>query len=217
MTIKIHGLPFSTYTCTVLMTCIEKGAPFELDKTGLNPFSDVRKRPHIDRHPFGKIPAIRDGDFLLFETSAICRYIDDKFDGPSLVPAGPRDRALMEQWISATNSYLDDSFVRRFILQYAFPRGEGGRPDRAAIDAAIPAVRRGLRILNTNYGKAGYLVADSLTLVDLFLAPILFYLDRTPEGPDLLREAPNVERGLKVISERPSFVETLGSMKTDWS
>ncbi|MEN8195231.1 MAG: glutathione S-transferase family protein [Pseudomonadota bacterium] len=217
MTIKIHGLPYSSYTCTVLMTCIEKGAPFELDATGLSPISGARKRPHIDRHPFGRIPAIEDGDFQLFETSAICRYIDEKFDGPNLVPAGMHDRALMEQWISAINSYLDESFIRRFVLQYAFPRGENGQPDRAAIDAAIPGVRRSLRILNRYYGKAGYLVADSLTLADIFLAPILFYLGRTPEGPDLLRKAPSVERGLKVISERASFVETFRSSKADWS
>ena len=211
MTINVYGLPFSTYTCTVLMTCIEKAAPFELDASGLSPISGARKRPHIDRHPFGKIPAIRDGDFLLYETSAICRYIDEKFDGPNLVPAGLRDRALMEQWISAVNSYLDESFIRRFVLQYAFPRTADGQPDRAAIESAIPGVRRGLRILNDNYGKAGYLVAGSLTLADLFLAPILFYLDRTPEGPDLFRKAPNVKRGLEVISQRESFVKTLSS------
>lgn len=217
MTIKIHGLPYSTYTCTVLMTCIEKGAPFDLDATGLNPISGARKHPHIDRHPFGKIPAIEDGDFLLFETSAICRYIDEKFDGPSLIPAGPRDHALMEQWISAINSYVDESVIRRLVLQYAFPRGENGQPDRAAIDAAIPGIRRSLRILNENYGKTGYLVAGSLTLADLLLAPILFYLDRTPEGPELLAKAPNVERGLKVISGRPSFLKTLGSKKVGGS
>jgi glutathione S-transferase len=211
MTIKIHGLPFSTYTCTVLMTCIEKGAPFELDATGLSPISGARKRPHIDRHPFGRIPAISDGEFTLFETSAICRYIDDKFDGPSLVPAGLRDRALMEQWISAINSYIDETFIRRFVIQYAFPRGDGGQPDRAVIDPAIPGIRRSLRILNEHFCEKGYLVAGSLTLADLFLAPILYYLDRTPEGPNLLRKAPNVERGLKTISERASFMETLGS------
>lgn len=209
MTINVYGLPFSTYTCTVLMTCIEKGAPFELDAKGLSPISGLKKRPHTDRHPFGRIPAIEDGDFLLCETSAICRYIDEKFDGAGLVPAGLHDRALMEQWISVTNSYIDESFIRRFVLQYAFPQGENDQPDRVVIDSAIPSIRRSLRILNQNYGNAGYLVADSLSLADLFLAPILFYLDRTPEGPDLLHKAPKVQRGLEVISERASFVKAL--------
>lgn len=217
MTIRVYGLPFSTYTCTVLMTCIEKGASFELDATGLSPISGARKRPHIERHPFGRIPAIEDGDFTLYETSAICRYLDGKFDGPSLVPAALRDRARMEQWISAINCYIDESLIRRFVLQYAFPRGENGRPDRAAIDSAIPAIRRNLRILDSNYGKAGYLVAESLSLADLFLAPILFYLERTPEGPGLLARVPNVRRGLEVISKRASFAKILGPMKVDWS
>lgn len=217
MTISVYGLPFSTYSCTVLMTCIEKGAPFELDAAGLSPISGARKRPHIERHPFGRIPAIQDGDFTLYETSAICRYIDEKFDGPSLVPAGLPDRAKMEQWISVINCYIDENFIRRFVLQYAFPRGENGHPDRAAIDSAIPAIRRYMRILNTNYGRAGYLVAGSLSLADLFLAPILFYLERTPEGPGLLARAPNVRRGLEVISKRASFAKILGPMEVDWS
>lgn len=217
MTIRVHGLPFSTYTCTVLMTCIEKGASFELDATGLSPISCARKRPHIERHPFGRIPAIQDGDFTLYETSAICRYIDEKFDGPSLVPAGLQDRARMEQWISAINAYIDESFIRRFVLQYAFPRGQNSRPDRAAINAAIPAIRRNLRILDANYGTAGYLVTESLSLADLFLAPILFYLKRTPEGPGLLAKAPNVRRGLEAITKRASFASVMGPMKVDWS
>lgn len=209
MTIKIYGLPFSTYTCTVLMTCIEKGASFELDATGLSPISALRERPHTDRHPFGKIPAMKDGDFMLYETSAICRYIDEKFDGPSLVPPSLQDRALMEQWISVVNSYVDECVIRRFVLHYAFPRGENGQPDRGVIDSAIPRIRHSLRILNENYGRMGHLVANSMTLADLFLAPILYYLKRTPEGPDLLRKVPNVERGLQVISERASFARTL--------
>lgn len=209
MTIRIYGLPFSTYTITALMTCAEKGADYELDGSGLTPIANARKPPHIKRHPFAKFPAMQDGDFLLYETSAICRYIDEKFDGPPLLPANARDRALTEQWISAIKAYLDESLVRRFILKYAFPRTEDGKPDRAAIDAAIPGVRRALRILDAGYGEDGYLVAGQLTLADLFLAPIIAYLARTPEGPGLLARAPKVQRGMEAMAVRPGFRATM--------
>ena len=209
MTITIYGLPHSTYTRTVLMTCLEKAVPFELDETGLTPIANLKKRSHRARHPFGMIPAIRDREFLLYETSAICRYIDETRDGPSLTPSGSSERALMEQWISVTNAYVDGDFIRRCVLHYAFPRGENGEPDQAVIDSAVPGIRRSLQVLNEAYGKEGFLVAGALTLADLFLAPILFYLERTPIGPGLLDGAPNVRRGLRVLAERSSFANVM--------
>ena len=68
-------------------------------------------------HPFGKIPAMRHGDVTLFETSAIARYIDETFPGPRLQPADPRERAVMNQWISACNHYFYSDVIRRYVLQ----------------------------------------------------------------------------------------------------
>lgn len=146
---------------------------------------------------------------MLYETSAICGYIDEKFDGPGLTPVDRRNRALMEQWISVINSYVDKSFIRNFVLEYNFPRGENGNINRNAIELEIPNIRRILRTLNREYGRSDYLVGDALTLADLFLAPILFYFVRTPEGPELLEKAPNVRRGLEKVSARSSYVRAL--------
>ena len=209
MTIQIFGLPYSTYVRTVIMTCLEKNAPFELRSDGLDPPSGLRRRPHLERHPFGRMPAIRHGDFQLFETSAICRYLDEAFGDTSLLPANPQDRARMEQWISAINDYLDPCIIRRFVVQYAFPTGEGGAPDRATIEAAIPEIRRGLRILEGHYGEDGYLVGGRLSLADLFLAPMLHYLERSGEGGELLAQAPKVARGLETGAARPSFQQVV--------
>tara|TARA_R110002096_G_scaffold427596_1_gene638422 strand:+ start:116 stop:784 length:669 start_codon:yes stop_codon:yes gene_type:complete len=216
MTITIYGLPFSTYTCTVMMTCIEKGAEFALDAGDISSIKQLKKSPHIDRHPFGKMPAIEDGTHVLYETSAICRYIDEKFDGPSLFPStnsldGTYQRAQVEQWISAASAYFDNCIIRQFVLQYVFPRGEDKEPDRAVIDKTIPIIRRNLEILNIQYGTRDTLVGDSITLADLFFAPILHYLSITGEGQELMRHAPNVQRGLDVMKERQSFKQAFPS------
>ena len=216
MTITIFGLPFSTYTCTVMMTCVEKGAEFVLDASALSSIKQLKKPPHINRHPFGKMPAIKDGTRVLYETSAICRYIDEKFDGPNLFPSAnchdvTYQRAQVEQWISAASAYFDNCIIRHFVLQYVFPRGEGNEPDRVVIDKAIPIIRSNLGLLNTQYGTRGTLVGDNITLADLFFAPILHYLSITGEGKDLMRHAPNVQRGLDVMRERQSFKQAFPS------
>jgi len=49
---------------------------------------------HLQRHPFGRVPALQHDDFMLYETSAIAAYVDDVLPGPKLTPADPRKRAL---------------------------------------------------------------------------------------------------------------------------
>ena len=53
---------------------------------GENTFPDLKKPEHLARHPYGRIPAMRHGDVELFESTAICAYVNGAFDGPSLVP-----------------------------------------------------------------------------------------------------------------------------------
>ena len=59
------------------------------------------------------------------------------------------------------------------------------------------------------YGTGSYLVGGGLTIADLFLAPILFYLEQMPEGPELCAAAPHVKRAFSVLCDRPSFSATL--------
>jgi glutathione S-transferase len=159
-------------------------------------------------HPFGRIPALRDGEFGLFETSAIVRYVEECFDGPSLLPGTIAERARCEQWVSATNAYLYDTFVRRFVLQYIFPRGEGGRPDAAVIAGALKEMPAQLAALDAACARSDYLAGPAVSMADLFVAPILAYVDAMPEGRNLLAAAPHLTRSQARVRERPSFTAT---------
>jgi glutathione S-transferase len=58
-------------------------------------------------NPRGKVPAIVDDDFALYESSAILEYLDDRFtDGPRLFPSGLRDRAIVRRLINEVDLYL---------------------------------------------------------------------------------------------------------------
>lgn len=204
MALKLYGFPLSTYVRSTRMACVEKGVAYELE-----PLSPPECKAR-GLHPFGKIPVMEHDGLRLFETSAILRYIDETFDGPSLQPADPTGRARMEQWISSVNDTIYDAMVRRCVLQYAFPRGEDGAPDRKVIVPALKQTRRQLKVLDEAYGDRDFLVGDSLSLADLFLAPILFYLARIPpEGSKMLEAAPNLRRGMAAMESRKSFVETI--------
>src|SRR3954451_8131968 len=101
---KVYGHPMSTCTRKVLTTLAEKGHEAEFVMVDI--MKGEHKLPaHIARQPFGVIPAIDDDGFVLYESRAIMRYLDEKLSGPRLAPPEPKDRAVMEQWISIEQSY----------------------------------------------------------------------------------------------------------------
>ena len=202
----LYGAPMSTYVRTARMTCVEKDVTYSLQHQTIQ---EVRSDAHRALHPFGKMPAMRHGDLVLYETPAICRYIDAAFDGPPLQPEEPAAIGRMEQWISVVTSYVYDDFIRRCVLQYIFPQGPDGQPDRKAIDAAGPDLERDLRILDNAYGANDYIVGgNGPTIADLFLAPILAWFVKTPEGEALMGRHANVRRALQVMEQRRSFRKT---------
>ena len=200
-TVVLLGDPRSTYVRTVRMGLAEKGVKYTLQPHA----------PHTPEilavHPFGRIPAFRDGPMQYFETSAILRYVEEAFPGPSLLPANIGDRARCEQWVSAVNSYMYDAMVRRYVLQYIFPKGADGKPDRAIIEAALKDVASQLAVLDAAYGARNLLAGANVSMADLFVAPILGYVEQMPEGKTLMAKAPNVQRAQAAIRERPSWRE----------
>jgi glutathione S-transferase len=140
------------------------------------------------------------------------RYVDEAFPGPPLMPESPADRARAEQWISATNSYFYDAMALRYVLQYIFPKGADGKPDRATIDRALADMKRYFGLLDATYGSRNFLVGERPSLADLLLAPIVFYVSKMPEGGKLVASFPNLNRGQAAIAERDSFKATLPPM-----
>ncbi len=70
-----------------------------------DPFDPNAAERLRDLNPFGRVPVLRHGQFDLYETSAITRYVDAAFDGPRLVPDDPRASAQMAQVIAVIDAY----------------------------------------------------------------------------------------------------------------
>jgi glutathione S-transferase len=197
--IEIVGVPQSNYVWVVRMACEEKGVPYDL----------VPARPHtpeIDAlHPLGKIPGMRHGDVELFESKAIVTYIDKTFPGPKLIPEDARGAAQVEQWVSLVNTAIDPCLVRVYLLNYFFPKTADGKPDRAVIDGVLPAMQKQIGLLDQAVAKTGHLAGAGFTLADINLLPILYYVQRCPEGGEMVKAAGNLAGYFARHAERPSF------------
>jgi glutathione S-transferase len=201
--LEIIGMPQSTFVRVVRMTCEEKGVPYEL--TGARPHS-----PEINAvHPFGKVPGMRHGDVELCESKAIATYLDRTFDGPKVIPEDPAQAAQVEQWVSIVNTVVDPTMIRQYLLSYIFPKGADGKPDRAAIDAALPAMQQQFDVLDKAVAGTGYLAGNSFTLADINLMPILFYLQRPPESSEMIKKSKNLSAYYARHAERASFKNTV--------
>ncbi|MGA9320759.1 MAG: glutathione S-transferase family protein [Xanthobacteraceae bacterium] len=202
-TVELIGPAPSTYTRVARMVCEEKAIPYELKQSP--PHS-----PDVDAiHPFGKVPVMRHGDFELCESKAIATYLDFSFPGPKLIPTEPRQAALTEQWVSLVNTRIDGTLVRTYLLNYIFPKGADGKPDRKVIDGVVPAVKNELDLLDRTVAKTGFLAGDSFTLADINVLPILAYLRNFPESGAAIAAAKSLSAYFDRLSARPSFQNTM--------
>jgi glutathione S-transferase len=160
-------------------------------------------------HPFGKMPVMRHGDVELFESKAIATYLDRGFPGPSLFPSEPLPAALTEQWVSLVNTLVDRTLIRTYLLAYAAPGTADGKPDRQAIDAVTPALRRQFEVLDKAVARTGHLVGREFTFADINLMPILYYMRLVPEGAEALSRATHLAVYYERHAERPSFKNTI--------
>ncbi len=201
--IKIYGAGGASYPWSARLCCEEKAVAHEFVQ------SDFRSEAFArDHHPYNKMPAMTHGDVALFETTAIARYIDAAFDGPALEPDGAADRGHCEQVMSAYKDYMYKDLVPAYLLKYLF--AEDGKPDRAAIDAALPAVEKHIAVLDAAHRGEPWFVGGALTMADLLVGPALTYLDtRTPEGHELIRARPGLAAFVDTFVARPSVQATL--------
>ena len=190
----------SSYVRSARMAFAEKGVACALEP-------HPPQSPEIlALNPFGKVPTYRCGEFTLYETSAIMRHLDETLPGPALMPKDPVERAKAEQWISVLNCYGYPAMVRNYVLQYAFPRGPGGEPDRATIDAALPEIRKILGALDRAVDLRDHLVGDSITLADILMTPMIAFLKAMPEGKELMAAVLNLRRAADNLAQRPSYL-----------
>jgi glutathione S-transferase len=193
--IKIHGLPPSTFTRTVLLACHEKGIDHELVPTMPSEITAL--------NPFRKIPAITHGDLVLYESTAILRYFDRTFDGPKLWPADSVGIARCDQWISAICDSLVNTALRYMASRYGFlPVPAEMR--RQYLDKTSEM----LPIFDRQLGRTRYLAGDGMTAADLFLAPLLLYFPDIPELKAIADRAPNCARWAHEMAGRPSVRAT---------
>ncbi|HEX5264199.1 MAG TPA: glutathione S-transferase family protein, partial [Phenylobacterium sp.] len=179
--IIIHGVPGSPYVRKPLLVCEEKGVPYRLAAMAFG--AGAHKQPaYLAMHPFGRLPTIEHGDFVLYEAQAIARYIDRAFEGPALTPADPRAAARMDQVMNIIDWYVMPSITSGIGFNRVVKPRFGMPVDEAKIAESLPMARTCVEALETILGGQAYLAGETVSLADLFAIGHLDFLAQTPEG-----------------------------------
>jgi glutathione S-transferase len=207
--ITLWGFDGSTYVRTVKMVLAEKGVT-DIHQVPLNVLAGEPKAPeHLERHPFGKVPVLDHDGMRILETAAIARYLNDVLPGKSLVPTTPKDRARMDMIVGITDSYGYGALVGGVAAYHLFPDFIGGKND-AMRAAGLANGRKVLELAMQTKGASPFIAGD-LSLADLFLAPILFYVSLTPDK-DALFDVDGFGDWWTKIEALPSFQATMPSL-----
>ncbi|WP_315786438.1 MULTISPECIES: glutathione S-transferase family protein [unclassified Bradyrhizobium] len=202
----VHSVPGSPFGRSVLATLEEKGAPYRL--AALAP-GDSRSSTHLERHPFGRVPALSHDGFVLYETQAILRYLDRVLPEPPLTPDDVRQAARMDQVMNISDWYLFQGVCNVIIFQRIVgPRFFGTSTDEAAIARAMPQARTVIAELSRLLGEQPFMAGGQLSLADLQAGPQASFLSLTPEWTELTSGLPNLVAWIERLEARPSFTST---------
>ncbi|MBP0005783.1 MAG: glutathione S-transferase family protein [Cyanobacteria bacterium SBC] len=166
----------------------EVGVPYDFVRLDMRA-EEHRQPEFLEVNPIGKVPAIVDGDFKLWESGAILLYLSEKYGE---MPESLEKRAEIAQWIFFANATLSV-----------------GLSSEATREREMPRL---LTPLDRIFEKQTFMMGDQLTVADIAVGSILAYIS-TMFGIDF-SDYPHIAEYVRHMSERPAFQKTIGAMLT---
>jgi glutathione S-transferase len=193
-----HSMEDSAYLWAVMHVADEKGVPYDFVPLA------YRSPEHLAMHPFGKMPVLQHGDYVLYESLAIAHYLDRAFPGPALQPSDARGQAEVLRWISIVNAYVFP-IMNRFMKERLVKPLYGGKGDATFIADAREPLHQQMALIDHTVTANGCLAGREITLADSFLLPHLLFFRFTPEGSALIARHAGARAWLERMMARPSF------------
>ncbi|MEM9966823.1 MAG: glutathione S-transferase family protein [Pseudomonadota bacterium] len=156
---------------------------------------------------FDRVPVLQDGHFILTETAAILRYINDVAQA-ELVPKVPKAAARMAQVIGIADADVYPILVRQVFSHGFYLQSIGQEGNEAILKEGLRRAPPALQTLDQIAAEGLQLDGDMLSLADLHLGPMISYFARVPAGARMLRDYPALARWWARLARRPALQRT---------
>ena len=195
---KIYGARQSPFVARIILACDHKEISYSLDI----PEGGLRSPEFLAISPFGKAPAVLDGDTALFESGVIVSYLDEKYPENKLIPVSPL-AAVKARTIAA----ICDLYVQPHAMILWVQASGRMQKDPVMIEKAKADMAMGLGVLDNFITSVPCAVDNEFTIADCYAIPALmiaaaaapFFGIRNP-----FEAQSNVEKYFKVIADHPS-------------
>lgn len=198
--LRVLGKSSSINVRKVLWTCTELNLSYQQEEWG----SGYRCTGTADfkaLNPNALVPVLIDGDFVLWESNTICRYLAAKQPQQLLLPTAVRQKALVEQWMDWQSTELNNSW--RYAFMHLIRKNPAFADQTSVLDS-INAWNKQMHNLDAVLAKTAlYITGAEFTLADIVLGLSVNRWLMTPmERPELPAVAAYYQR----LSQRPGFL-----------
>ena len=212
--LEIWGRPYSSNVIPVIWTANELGLEYTLQLAG-GSFGKLDTPEYALINPNRMIPAIRDGDFALWESLSIVRYLCDRYGAGGLSPANGQMRAVADQWMEWSASKV---FMPVIYLFFATVRTQPDARDLSKITDLRDEAHAALTILDNHLAHHAYVCGDTFTMGDIPLGCVVYrYFNVDVDRPSL----PNVEAWYQRLTERTAYQDHVmrhfGTNPDEWA
>jgi glutathione S-transferase len=164
--LKLWGRISSINVRKAVFTAQLLDLPFERIEAGAT-FGVVRTPGYLAQNPNALVPLLEDGDFTLWESNVIVRYLCAKHADRGLYPQDLRARFDAERWMDWQQTSLNPAGRDAFIQLIRMP---ADKRSQAAIDASIAATEPLLEMLDARLARQPFLAGDRITMADIPIA-----------------------------------------------
>ncbi|HZB55065.1 MAG TPA: glutathione S-transferase N-terminal domain-containing protein, partial [Reyranella sp.] len=158
--------------------------------------------PELEQNPNGLVPVIVDGDFVLWESNSIIRYLANKSTAEALLPTEPQARAEVDRWIDWQATEFNSAWRYAFS---AIVRKNPAFHDAREIEASKKQWTHMAAILDGQLARTlGHVAGAAFTLADI---PIGLSVNRWFVTPFERPSFPHVKAYYERLSGRPAFLK----------
>jgi glutathione S-transferase len=213
MAIELYWGSGSPFAWRVMLTLEVKGLAYE---SKLLEFSkEEHKTPaYLKLNPRGKVPTLKDGDYLLYESLAIMSYLDRRYPDPALFGKTPEETGLIWRALAECESYFvsaGDKVVRPIFFGKGLDKVD-------EIGNAAQTLRRELKMFDERLTGSPWLVGDKISAADIGVFPVVQLLLRAASKEaarpfnlgflPLAETYPNVARWVQRVEALPNYGRT---------
>jgi glutathione S-transferase len=206
MTIELFVFPPSPRAMKVIAVANHLGIETALRFVDLVK-GEQKAAEYVVLNPNMRMPTLKDGDYVLWESGAIAQYLAGKKPEAGLLPSDERSRLDVTRWQfwdvahwdPTCAVYLFENFVKPHILK-------SGEPDQTALAKAAEAFHRNANVLNNQLKGRKFISADRITVADFGIAAPLHYAGKAQLPVESYTE---IRRWYGTLSALPSWQKTV--------